>query len=114
MKTKLAIKDVMVKAHKNAKKKGFYEDNKERTFGDNVALVHSELSEALEEYRNNYPLNEMRIENGKPEGVPAELADVIIRVCEFSEHYGIDLEKAIRVKMKYNSTRPHKHGGKKI
>lgn len=109
----MKLKEIMVNAEKNATAKGFY-DGPGKSVGDDIALMHSELSEALEEFRNNHPVTEMRIENGKPEGVPAELADVIIRVCEFCQHQGIDLEDAVKVKMEYNATRPYKHGGKKI
>lgn len=46
----------------------------------------------------------------KPEGVPSELADVVIRIFDFAGTYGIDLEKAVLQKMAYNSGREHKHG----
>ena len=49
----------------------------------------------------------------KPEGIPIELADVIIRVLDLCGRYGIDIEAAIREKHAYNLTREHRHGGKK-
>ena len=90
-----------------------------RTFGDEIALMHSELSEALEEFRAGHPVDQVRHEQAadrtfKPEGVPAELADVVIRVCEAAAHYGIDLEEAINVKLAYNRTRSYRHGGKRL
>lgn len=48
----------------------------------------------------------------KPVGVPSELADIIVRVLDFSGEHGIDIERAVLEKMAYNRTRPHKHGGK--
>ena len=48
----------------------------------------------------------------KPVGVPSELADVIIRVLDFSGEHNVDIARAVREKMHYNRTRPHKHGGK--
>jgi NTP pyrophosphatase (non-canonical NTP hydrolase) len=50
----------------------------------------------------------------KPCGFPSELADIIIRVGDLAYRYGIDLEKAIEEKMKYNATRTFMHGGKKV
>ena len=49
---------------------------------------------------------------GKMEGIPSELADVIIRVLDMCEHYGIDIEAALKEKHEFNKTRPYKHGGK--
>lgn len=109
MNIKLLQKDV----HDNAKAHGWWDE--ERPFGELLALVHSEVSEALEDYRNGLPLNENHYEpNGKPCGVPSELADVVIRVMDMCERYGIDLEKAILEKHEFNKSRPYKHGGKKI
>lgn len=57
---------------------------------------------------------EMAKTGSKPEGVPIELADVIIRVADMCGRYGIDLEAALRIKQVFNRTRPRKHGGKAI
>ena len=85
-------------AHAIAKEKGWWDQ--ERSFGDLIALVHSELSEALEAYRehpNPLPPYDRtftleKLPNGKPVGVASELADVVIRVADMAEHYGEPLE----------------------
>lgn len=84
-----------------------------------VALMHSELSEALEEnrsgrrydevYYNGYTLSSFDTQK-KPEGVPIELADCVIRIADFCGKYGINLGEAIVEKLAYNKTRPFKHG----
>lgn len=52
--------------------------------------------------------------DAKPEGIPIEFADTIIRVLDICGFYGIDIEEALRVKAQYNATRPYRHGGKKL
>lgn len=108
----LTISDHVMVAHQNAINKGWYEEP--RSFGDAIALMHSELSEALEDYRNGRGLTEIYYEGDKPCGIPTELADVVIRVFDTCGHLGIDLEAAIQEKMKYNATRPVRHGGKML
>ena len=79
------------------------------TFGDRIALLHSEASEALEAYRAR-GLESWDGPGGKPEGVASEFADVFIRLLDDCDLYGIDLEAEFFRKMEYNMGRPYKHG----
>lgn len=81
-----------------------------------IGLMHAELSETFEEIRVKgiNGLTFIRHDDGKPEGVPIELADTCIRIFDFCARYGIDLPRAIGQKMDYNRERPFKHGGKLV
>lgn len=105
------IIDMVVDAHETALEKGWWRGNV--NIPEKLALVHSETSEALEDFRNgNMKLN-IRDVDGKPEGFATELADIVIRVADLCGYLGIDLEYAILVKMEYNKSRSFRHGGKK-
>jgi NTP pyrophosphatase (non-canonical NTP hydrolase) len=95
--------------HLNSREHGWYDE--ERSFGDIIALCHSELSEALEEYRKGES-KAMRFYMGKPEGIGVELADCIIRILDYCGHADIDIGHILIAKHEYNQTRPYRHGGK--
>ncbi len=105
------INELVKESHDRAVRKGWYDEP--RTFGDAIALIHSEGSEALEAFRKGELQTYLR-HDGKPEGVPAELADMVIRVCDLAGHLGIDLEQEIALKSAFNETRSHRHGGKAL
>lgn len=69
-----------------------------------LALIHSEVSEALEEFRKGHDL----------EKFGAELADIIIRVGQLGVGLGIDLDDAVSQKLKANRVREYQHGGRLI
>ena len=85
-----------------------------RSFGEHVSLMHAELSEAIEEYRKGRLLSEVYFNGEKPEGIPVELADVLIRIFAYCGQHDIDLNAALEVKSAYNQTRPYRHGNKVI
>lgn len=93
-------------AHANAVKKGFVCDND----GEQIALMHSELSEGLEAIRKDLMSDHI------PEfkGIEEELADTIIRICHYAAAKRLRTAEAILAKMEFNATRPAKHGGKKF
>jgi NTP pyrophosphatase (non-canonical NTP hydrolase) len=143
----MTIRELQELAYKQSADKGFHDN--EPTEGrallslnaERIALMHSELSEALEELRNGhapattyYPhhkpgcaVSDWKLYNTgpedpqpnctctpKPEGVPSEMADVVIRVLDFCGANGIDLEAIITEKLAYNATRGRMHGGKEF
>lgn len=90
---------------------GFWDD--ERTFGDEMALLHSEVSEAVQEFREHGFETRTR-GDGKPEGVAYEFADVFIRLLDDCVRCGITLPAVFREKQDFNWTRPYRHGDRNL
>lgn len=113
-KGRIYINHIVKEVGQNARKHGWW-DGEQRTFGELIALCHSELSEALQEYRDGkQPTETYLSEKGKLAGIPSELADTVIRIMDMCDHYGIDLEAAIIEKHEFNKIRPYRHGNKVI
>lgn len=107
----LDIKDFMKEVHTLARKKGWYDSS--RSPLELLALIHSEISEAVECIRKNESPY-FKSPEGKPEGELAELADAVIRIFDYCEYYDLDLESAIKAKHIYNKSRPYRHGNKRF
>jgi len=127
---KLVFEDMQREVVQFLKDKGWYEDG--RSVGDEMALLHSEVSEALEEFRNGRMKTVFEKRTGmgpryydqqqgdeemtvmKPVGFASEMADILIRLLDDAERHGVDLVEEFRIKMTYNRTRAFRHGGRAI
>lgn len=129
--TKASIAEWSKLSNEQAERKGW---NENLDIPSQFANFHSEISEAWEEHRNgkgmlevyfNYDLCNcgVTLEHvtslalhvpgcpaTKPEGIPIEMADCVIRIMHTCGYYGIDLEGMIRLKMGYNESREYRHG----
>lgn len=123
-----------------AESKGWNQNLAERSFGDWCTLLHTEISEAYEDHRNNFGFAEVYYERKgmpgttysefeknqlvssgeaelhefKPCGIPIEMADLAIRLFHLAEYFDFDLAEVITQKMAYNEKRPFRHGNKRL
>lgn len=97
--------------HKCNVERGFWTPPASTEDGTKLALIHAEISEALEAIRDGNPPDK---HVPTMESVVVELADVVIRVMDLCEYHQWPLAEAILAKVKVNLGRPWKHGGKKF
>lgn len=139
---KASIETLQDNAHQNAIAKGFWDGVQINARGQRVmtnselaeklCLIHSEVSEALEDLRDGKMETQFLETSGdqkgdvldfdqavcrgdslrfmKPIGFPSELADIAIRLFDLCGALNIDLQHEIELKMAHNATRPAKHG----
>lgn len=122
------------RAHDNSVKHGFWDGPENCNIPTKLCLMHSEISEWLEAFRSDpkAPCGKLEVvsRNGGvfPEPLSVleggehrpltkeeeEAADLFIRLLDLCQYLKIDLARATLAKMRYNETRPHMHGGKKV
>ena len=88
--------------------KGF-ENKRSENFGQIIALMHSELSEALEGARHGNPPSDHIHQYS---AIEEEFADVVIRIMGCAYDRGYDVAGAILEKIEFNRNREYKHGSK--
>lgn len=93
--------------HEMAVSKGWYNDPQRDL--ERLCLIHSEVSEACEGVRHGNPPDEHCPDFSS---VEIELADAMIRICDFAKFKGWNIGGAVASKVEFNSTRPYMHGGK--
>jgi NTP pyrophosphatase (non-canonical NTP hydrolase) len=98
------FRQFQVESYEVSVEKGLWEG--EQNFGEKIAMVHGELSEALEAHRNNNPPDK---HCPVYSSIEVELADAILRILNLSHHFGMDVTSAMIAKHEHNKTRPHKH-----
>lgn len=131
----ITIAELVTRSHALAASKGWHEGT--LNVPEKLALIHSEVSEALESFRSDgvrvkcldcngtgrHETDRCRCDDdqhewwfgdsGKPEGFVVELADAVIRIADLCGALGLDLSSALELKHAYNLTRTYRHGGKR-
>jgi len=115
----LSISDWVEECYNSSYAAGWWDEecNQDHQIGTKLALIHSEISEALEGVRKNL-MDEHLPHRPMPE---VELADACIRIFDLAGRLKYDLEGAIIEKLAYNAERQDhklenrmKDGGKKF
>lgn len=105
--TARVIDALALACYERSQRKGFWPAFAKRNAGEALALMHSELSEALEALRIGDPRSEKIPDYSQ---VEEEFADVIIRIMDWAGGTGLRLGGAIEAKIAHNEGRPKKHG----
>lgn len=107
--TRMGVEAAIAMAYETSFRAGWYSDPATgepivRNFGERLALIHSELSEALEAHRKNLMDDKLPHRSG----VEVELADALLRIFDLAGAEGLDLAGALIEKNEYNRNR-HDH-----
>lgn len=98
------IKQLQQHIHQQNVGAGWWDNPREK--GTLLCLIHSEISEAMEGERKD--LMDDHLPHRKMAEV--ELADAVIRILDYAQAFGYDIETAISEKLEYNKTRAdHNH-----
>lgn len=131
----IVLASMQREVYETTKANGWYDED--RTFGDDIALLHSEVSEMFEAYRDHemitwfehkegcvhVPLNDLHDTipdrdgctcHPKPHGAGPEAGDLLTRLLDTCHRYDIDLALGFQQVSAHNKTRGYKHGGKAI
>lgn len=121
--TKIGLNELAASLHADSVDKGFYSEPV--NIGECLALIHSEVSEAFDADRagnscgtfcDASQITDETLELYYKAYIKGtfedEIADIIISALNLAAYKGVDIEKHIALKQRYNKTRPVKHGKK--
>ena len=115
----MTVNEYAKDVHENAVAHGWYDEK--ISFPEVAAMIHCEISEAIQEYREGKPLiygcycdKENKDCSCKPEGLAVELCDAVMRIFDYLAYCGVDIEAVLVAKHEYNIGRPYRHGDKRI
>ena len=94
-----SFEEIQRKCYEQSRDMGWH--SKPREIGTRLALIHSEISEALEGARKD--LMDDHLPHRKM--LEVELADAVIRILDLAESENLDIAGAVAEKLKYNARR---------
>jgi len=114
----MSIKQIAERTHAIATAHGFHppEEPADVYFQQALNNLHGEVSELNEAWRKgtlHSPCDKADKMDVPLTCLEEELADVILRTFDVAEKLGVDIQRAVEVKSRFNETRPFRHGNKK-